>query len=142
MKKVFLLLFMIIGMTAFAQSYFSVDAGYIPQTGYTSWITPVVKQYEYKDIFYLNLDFKYFPVKYIWIGGNANTYMLKDIDYFTFNPFYICYRFNAGVKYNNMELGYEHMCQHPITACGYIFDTILKEDSYYDKFYFKTTFYF
>lgn len=48
-------------------------------------------------------------------------------------PFYHWYEFEAGIKYNGVEIYYEHLCAHTSTTFGYKYRLLSGVDQSYDR---------
>lgn len=59
-----------------------------------------------------NIDSKLF--NFIFIRGGIDTTVNKVIGRLNFSPDHDYYDFSAGVFYKGFELGYKHVCYHPI----------------------------
>jgi hypothetical protein len=87
---------------------------------------------------YINLDTEVLITDYLFVGGWIDTYMLKNEQGHTFKPLQQTYQFRAGVRLDNIEIGYEHVCgPHPVfTYPQYGTDQPSAPfEGAYDKFY-------
>jgi hypothetical protein len=72
-----------------------------------------------------------------FIGADTENQFFKCTDFYGFAPVQDTYRFNTGIRFYGIELGFQHMCLHPV-----IFDQNIKPLKYlssYDKIYFKVS---
>lgn len=83
------------------------------------------------------IDLYFFDI--FFLHGSINSIFQKCKDELYFYPDCDQYRFSTGLRYKQIELGYEHLCFHPIFpygANGRQKNNALLEGSY-DKFYFN-----
>ena len=52
---------------------------------------------------------------HLFIGGSVETWETSNGGAF-FNPMESMYGFNAGVRWNGVEIGYRHECDHPVAS--------------------------
>lgn len=88
----------------------------------------------YKQNMYIELqiDIEFYG---FFVGGSNNTYILKDIGIKTFSPYMVEFNFNAGYRYENIELGFKHYCTHPILT--YTDQADIMYEGGYDEFYLR-----
>lgn len=51
-------------------------------------------------------------------GGSVNYQSFGSVD--TWKPYKVVYKFEAGVKWNGLEAGYYHECQHRVISGEYV----------------------
>ena len=119
-------------------SYF-IEVGFQP-----TYNEKMIMDYEYSydmanfrvsDTFYTDLGFELEAFKFLFIGGSVETQMMYTNPYFA--PFLANYTFNAGIRLGeNIEIGYEHLCTHPILISNNnTFE--YKKFGGYDRVYFR-----
>lgn len=103
-------------MTSLLAILFAFELGVVPGNG---WFL-----YEDQELFepagvgyYTQLDaeVQYGPA---FVGGSVRTDMTPD-SLGSWNPHWMTYRFNAGVRWNLFEVGYRHQCTHPLQTYVY-----------------------
>jgi len=144
MKELFLLLFIIIGLSAYSQQVTGqLEAGIIPKAGW-SQTTPLYDHYYegYENVIYIQLAIYLELMKRdtgVRIGGDVITYMYDTPAYLYHYPVYSSYTLMLELVWKRMSLGFEHNCSHETLGNSYI-GSILNFQSSFDKFYFRIKF--
>lgn len=72
-----------------------------------------------------------------FIGADTESQFFKCPSFYGFSPFQDAYKFNAGLRFYDIELGFQHMCTHPV-----VFSQNVSHSEYfssYDKVYLKVS---
>jgi len=72
----------------------------------------------------------------VFVGASVDNRFIKAPSFWGMAPRYDEYIFNAGIRFFEIEIGFEHMCFHPVMVSS------LPTDRYfmgYDKVYFEIT---
>lgn len=64
--------------------------------------------------FYVEMDARVVICDILFVGGEVKTLMYKTPDGYSFWPERMVYEFSAGVTFGPAEIGWRHMCTHPI----------------------------
>lgn len=138
MKKILItILFISLAAISFAQNKLSVEGGYLPTTGAVDWTQPIANDMFLDNVLYIAVDAQFTVFRYMYIGGSITTWMLPNASILAFMPFYTAYSFDAGLKIENITIGYQHVCTHGVNAIGYVIDPLMKFDSNLDKVFVK-----
>lgn len=133
MKKIIIVLaLMVLGCTAFAQSFY-IEGGYLPTVTEIEW---PANGLILKDVFYVDLGFG-LEWKVLFLNGNIITWMVPRAGEINFNPFYTSYTVDAGVKIDSFTVGFLHTCMHPVAALGNIIDPMMPKEAAFDKLYIR-----
>ena len=113
---------------------FFLEIGYIPMqaTVEYDYLTDIL---DIKSAYYVELGFEaeWFG---IFIGGSADIGTFKD-GALSFYPFYLKSDFNVGYRRKYFEVGYRHMCNHPIVPYFFAWPPVVFRDSASDEFYLR-----
>ena len=93
---------------------------------------------ENTNIFYVNLDVEVEIFDHLFIGGAVKTYTQND-DGVSLYPFEANYLFKAGLRFNNLELGFKHFCLHPVRPYEMYYEPQGSTNSAYEEFYIRIT---
>ena len=77
----------------------------------------------------LGIEFKILDL--FFIKGATKTYFIFD-EFHGF-PFFAYYSFGAGIRFNGIEIGYNHKCLHPVISN----QNNIGNTNSYDEIYFK-----
>lgn len=94
---------------------FALEAGMIPQN---AWYLYEDNQVSNSTGYYTTLEFEA-QAWWLFAGGSVRTDMQTD-NLTNYDPHWMTYTFNAGVRWNMVEVGWRHMCSHPIQT--YVMD--------------------
>lgn len=75
-------------------------------------------------------------LKTFYIGGSMDCYFTPE-GIGSFSPFQMTYVFNAGLDFDNIQIGYEHSCFHPMQPYATIIGNEIKPkyEGSLDKFF-------
>ena len=122
MNWIILLYFIELGVSPYYSSFNVVDN--VPDRSFS------------KNIMYVTVDAEIVINKYIFIGGAIKTYM-KIEDVFNYYPFESDYLFKAGFRYKSLELGFRHLCLHPVRPYEMYYQPQGSTDASYEEFYIR-----
>lgn len=91
-------------------------------------------------LFYVNLGLYLWVKEFFFIGGEIKTYMFKDTDGKSFNPFLNDYTFDVGIQFSLFTIGFRHICTHPSNALEGLEDPIISANRAYEEFYIRVEF--
>lgn len=118
---------------------FALEMGIIPMNNFVpSDSTTIIATEGY----YINLDIELIAYDHFFIGGYNETYMINNIENYTFNPLQMTYGFRTGFRLEPFEVGYKHICgPHPVDTYAQFKESEYKApfEGSYDKFYIKIT---
>ena len=120
MKKIFIILFLLVSATCFSQILdfeYEFEVGWIPQNGWILYNPTQSDIYSTVNL-YTNFEAELLFFDLIFVGGGMrNTFFYagegNSID---FSPYEMYFNFTLGLKTENFEIGYRHMCAHPLIA--------------------------
>lgn len=87
-----------------------------------------------ENVYYVDLGVE-IVIDHFFIGGSAKTFIQPNVDDYEFFPIEVDYLFTVGLRFDNVEIGLKHGCDHPIDSFG----TVPPGKSYgsYEEFYIK-----
>ena len=89
-----------------------------------------------QNIFYTNMDAEVIILDHLFIGGAVKTY-IHSTDSYDYFPFEADYLFKAGIRLNNLELGFRHLCLHPVRPYEMYYQPQGSTDGAYEEFYIR-----
>jgi hypothetical protein len=100
---------------------------------------------EYSDVFYTDFGLTAHATKYFFIGGNVRTFTIFNEDSKVsaipnFIPFLVDYSFFAGIRLYGFEIGFRHLCSHPVNGSGGYQEPILENNRAYEEIYLRFEF--
>ncbi len=90
-----------------------------------------------ESVYYITLDAEIVILDHLFIGGAVKTYFQDDAIDYTFLPFEADYLFKAGIRLNNLELGFRHFCLHPVRPYEMYYQPQGSTDGSYEEFYIR-----
>lgn len=66
--------------------------------------------------FYTDLSADVWLFDHVFVGGSVKTYMFASSEEINFDPNQDMYTFHVGATYKGIEIGFEHMCTHPVVT--------------------------
>lgn len=95
-----------------------LELGYSPI--YQS-INVLEEQYDYTEnlnVYYIHFDAEVLMFDHFFIGGSTKTYIQPKKESYQFYPIENDYLFKAGLRFDNLEIGFRHQCNHPSLSNG------------------------
>lgn len=117
---------------------FALEIGAVPTS---EWIMHET-DYTYNDMsMFVMMDAELEIAEYLFVGGSIRTEMMKNDFDKTFAPISDRYVFRAGLRFGILELGYRHLCTHPVYAYVYQQDERpeVKYEGNYDELYLRVS---
>lgn len=65
---------------------------------------------------YTDFSAEFLIVDHVFIGGSARVDTNYSKETTTFAPFWLNWNFNAGIRFNGLEIGFRHHCAHPFRS--------------------------
>jgi len=101
----------------------------------------VVSQETYENVTQ-NIGYVQFEVEatlwdFIFIGGAIKTYVQETTIPFNYHPFEDNYIFNSGFRFDVFEIGWRHLCLHPVRPYIDYYQPQQDSNGFYDEFYLK-----
>lgn len=115
---------------------FALELGVVPTS---EWIMHET-DYTYNDTaMYVMMDAEVEITDYLFVGGSIRTEMMKNSFDQTFAPISDQYIFRAGARIGILEIGYRHLCTHPVFAYVYQQEERpqVNYEGNYDEFYLR-----
>lgn len=119
---------------------FAIEAGMVPNNGW--YVYEEHRGYEADQPgYYTTLEMEA-QAWLFFVGGSLRTDMTTDT-YLNYNPHWVTYDFNAGIRWEFLEVGFRHRCTHPIQTYVYNASYLKKPvvEGAYDEVYARATFY-
>lgn len=95
-----------------------LELGYSPFYGS---LNVIPSNYEYirnENVFNITLDTEVVIFDHLFIGGSTKTYMQSVKESYQFFPIENDFLFRTGLRFQNLEAGFCHQCNHPILSSG------------------------
>lgn len=117
--------------------FFIIELGLNPLKGVVVEYENVTDKYYTEMSAYVLMDAEIRIFDNFFMGGIIKTDILLNKKQFTFRPEISSYLFNAGVRFEKIEIGYRHLCVHPTMPYRIYFNPIQTYDAGYDEFYIR-----
>ena len=114
-----------------------LEIGYSPIYQYVNTIDNITDRLDNNNVYYLDLGAEVVLFDHFFIGGETKTFMQPQLDSYMFYPIENDYLFKAGVRFNNIEAGFRHQCNHPVG--NYEVATNGKSYGAFEEFYIRIT---
>ena len=110
-----------------------IELGYSPF--YSSLNTLPFEYTRNENVYYMHFDAEVVLFDHLFIGGSTKTFMQPVDKSYQFFPIENDYLFKAGLRFENIEVGLRHQCNHP----GDSFGVASEGKSYggYEEFYIR-----
>ncbi len=95
-----------------------IELGYSPI--YQS-INIIPSDYEYirnENVYYIHFDIEVLILDHFFIGGSTKIFMQPDYKSYQFFPIENDFLFKVGFRFDKIETGFRHQCNHPIMNSG------------------------
>lgn len=91
---------------------YAIELGFAPVYQSTN-VIPGIEQ-----VYYIDMDVEIIVQNFFFVGGDWKTYFQPCEAGHSFYPVEARYTFNTGLRYKNIEIGFEHQCIHPVVSGG------------------------
>ena len=71
-----------------------------------------------KNVYYIHFDAEVLILDHLFIGGSTKIFIQSKQDDYQFYPIENDFLFKAGLRFDNIEAGFRHQCNHPILNDG------------------------
>ena len=95
-----------------------IELGYAPYYQSINILPGSHKFIVNESIMYVTFDTEVVLFKHIFIGGSSKIFMQPKKNSYQFYPIENDFLFRAGLRFENIEAGFRHQCNHPIYNCG------------------------
>ncbi len=95
-----------------------LELGYSP---FYSSLNIVSSDYKYirnENVYYVYFDAEVLIFDHLFIGGSTKIFMQSQKESYQFFPIENDFLFKVGLKFDNIEAGFRHQCNHPILNGG------------------------
>lgn len=117
--------------------FFIIELGLNPLKGAVVEYENVTERYYTEMSAYVLMDAEVRIFDNFFIGGAIKTDIVMSKERLGFRPEISSYLFNAGIKFEGLEIGYRHLCVHPTMPYYINFNPIQTFDAGYDEFYIR-----
>ncbi len=117
---------------------FALEVGAVPTS---EWVMHET-EYTYNDAaMYVLMDADIEISEYLFVGGSIRTDMVKNDFDKTFAPVADQYVFRAGARFGVLEVGFRHLCTHPVYTYVYQQEERpeVKYEGSYDELYLRVS---
>ena len=116
--------------------FFALELGAVTENAWLMYETdPYIMS---SPSYYTELEVEVEIADMLFAGGSVKTRMWDSDGSWTFYPFNDEYIFNAGLRFDPVEVGFRHLCTHPVIP--YISATapdVINYEGSYDEFYIR-----
>lgn len=98
--------------------FYFIELGYSP---FYSSLNVLPNDYEYlrnENVYYIHFDAEVLILDHLFIGGSTKIFMQAQNDSYQFYPIENDFLFKAGFRFDNIEAGFRHQCNHPVLSSG------------------------
>ena len=113
---------------------FALELGYNPM-GMTEAYQ--VNRVDMAGDFYAQMQGEIVAWDLVFIGGDVRTYAKKWLSSVSFFPNTVEYAVGVGVRYSIFELGFRHICIHPVTPLPYHMSGKVIWEAAYEEIYLR-----
>lgn len=95
-----------------------IELGYSP---FYNNLNVISDDYEYirnENVYYVELNVEAIIFDHLFIGGSTKTFIQPNVVDNSFSPIENDYLFRTGLRYKNLEVGFNHLCVHPSDNFG------------------------
>ena len=114
---------------------FAFEVGMVPNNGW------VMQEFDYhlqeQNQYYTEFEFEAEAWDTLFVGGKIKTRMYDSPDSWTYKPFTDEYTFNAGLRFDFLEIGFRHLCTHPVIPYIRSSGAKINYEGAYDELYFR-----
>ena len=114
-----------------------IELGYSPFYGSLNGLPVNETEIVNENVYYITLDAEVVILDHLFVGGAVKTYFQDQKDNYTFYPFEADYLFKAGLRYKNLEVGFRHLCLHPVRPYEMYYQPQGSTDGSYEEFYIR-----
>jgi len=90
-----------------------------------------------ESVYYITMDAEIVILDFLFIGGAVKTYFQEQENDYSYFPFEADYLFKAGFQYKNIEVGFRHLCLHPVRPYEMYYQPQGSTDGAYEEFYIR-----
>ena len=97
---------------------FFIELGFSP---FYQSLNVLTDEYDYvknENVYYITFDVEVIILDYWFIGGSVKTFIQPNIKSYDYFPIENNYLFKTGLRFNNLEVGFRHQCNHPGDSFG------------------------
>ena len=95
---------------------------YFLELGYSPFYSSLnVLPYEYtrnENVYYIHFDAEVLILNHFFIGGSTKIFIQSNDANHNFFPIENDYLFKTGLRFDNIETGFRHQCNHPGDSFG------------------------
>lgn len=138
MKKILLISFLFCLLVASGQVISEFETGYIKLRNIIVSENDNKIQYDLNSLyskFYLGYKYKSFKV----LTETSIFFNKRDLKTHTFSPTFSEFIFSASYYFKKVEIGYSHLCSHPIISQPSTYNSSIKFYQSYDKIFIKVS---
>jgi len=95
-----------------------IELGYSPFYQSINIIPSDYEDIRNENVYYIHFDAEILVLNHIFIGGSTKIFIQSQNDSYQFFPLENDFLFKTGLRFNNIEAGFRHQCNHPILSNG------------------------
>ena len=114
-----------------------LELGYAPFYQSLNVLPVDNKKIKNESVMYITIDAEIIVLEHLFIGGAVKTYFQDDATDYSYIPVEADYLFKAGFRYKNLELGFRHLCLHPVRPYEMYYQPQGSTDGSYEEFYIR-----
>ena len=116
---------------------FAIELGFAPSYGSLNITEGVPDFMLTEQVGYVQMDAEVEMFDFLFVGGSMKTYIQGTSDITNYHPFELDSFFNAGLRFGDMELGWRHLCLHPVRPLEIVYNSNTSTDASYDEYYIR-----
>ena len=116
---------------------YALELGYAPHYASLNALNENDYLIRNESVYYITMDAEIIILDHLFIGGAVKTYINPIEDTYQYFPFEADYLFKAGLRFDNLELGFRHFCLHPVRPYEMYYQPQGSTDASYEEFYIR-----
>ena len=71
-----------------------------------------------ENVYYIHFDTEVVILDHLFIGGSTKIFIQPEYKSYQFYPIENDFLFKTGLRFKNLEAGFRHQCNHPVSSYG------------------------
>ena len=114
-----------------------IELGYSPFYNSMNVLPKTYESIRNENVYYIHLDAEVLILDHFFIGGSTKIFTQSKNKSYKFYPIENDFLFKAGLRFDNIEAGFRHQCNHPVLSNGV--QSQGKSYGGYEEFYIRLT---
>ncbi len=95
-----------------------LELGYSPFYGSLNVLPDNYESIINRNVYYIHFNAEVVVLDHLFIGGSTKIFIQSKKESYQSYPIENDFLFKAGLRFNNLELGFRHQCNHPVLSYG------------------------